>query len=54
VDGDELVVTIMSTSAKGRYPARDPRVALTVDDERPQRGDDRLERCGPGGSLGVD
>ena len=35
VDGDEVVVTIMSTSAKGRHLARDPRVALTVDDERP-------------------
>jgi PPOX class probable F420-dependent enzyme len=35
VDGGELVVTIMSTSAKGRHLVRDPRVAITVDDERP-------------------
>jgi len=35
VDSDEVVVTMSSTTAKGRHLARDPRVALTVDDERP-------------------
>jgi PPOX class probable F420-dependent enzyme len=35
VDRGEIVVTIMSSSAKARDLARDPRVAVTVDDERP-------------------
>lgn len=35
LDGDDLVVTTMSSSAKARHLARDPRVAVTVDDERP-------------------
>jgi PPOX class probable F420-dependent enzyme len=35
LDGEHLVVTTMSGSAKARHLARDPRVAVSVDDERP-------------------
>jgi len=35
LDGEELVVTSNSGSAKARHLARDPRIAVCVDDERP-------------------
>jgi PPOX class probable F420-dependent enzyme len=35
LDGDDLVLTTAATSAKGRTLARDPRVALVVDDDTP-------------------
>jgi PPOX class probable F420-dependent enzyme len=35
LDGDDLVVTTMSSSAKARHLARDPRVAVSVDEEDP-------------------
>jgi PPOX class probable F420-dependent enzyme len=35
LDGDEIVFTTAETSVKGRNIARDPRVALCVDDEQP-------------------
>lgn len=35
LDGDDVVFTTPSTSAKGRALGRDPRVALVVDMERP-------------------
>src|SRR5262245_31511253 len=35
VDGEHLVITTMSRSAKARHLARDPRVSVSVDDERP-------------------
>jgi PPOX class probable F420-dependent enzyme len=35
LDGDEIVFTTGEATVKGRSMARDPRVALCVDDERP-------------------
>lgn len=35
LDGDTIVFTMGDTSAKARHIARDPRIALCVDDERP-------------------
>lgn len=35
LDGDDVILTMGSTSAKARYLQRDPRVAVTVDDEAP-------------------
>jgi PPOX class probable F420-dependent enzyme len=35
LDDEHLVITTMSGSAKARHLARDPRVAVSVDDERP-------------------
>jgi PPOX class probable F420-dependent enzyme len=35
LDGDDVIFTTGSTSAKARHLQRDPRVALTVDDDRP-------------------
>jgi PPOX class probable F420-dependent enzyme len=35
LDGDDLVFTTGATSVKGRSMRRDPRVCLSVDDERP-------------------
>jgi PPOX class probable F420-dependent enzyme len=35
LDGDEIVFTTHHTSVKARNIARDPRVSLCVDDERP-------------------
>ncbi|MGR6319516.1 PPOX class F420-dependent oxidoreductase [Micromonospora soli] len=35
LDGDDLVFTTGATSVKGRNLRRDPRAALTVDEERP-------------------
>ena len=34
LDGDEIVFTTAKTSVKGRTLARDPRIALCVDDDR--------------------
>lgn len=36
LDGDDIVLTTAATSAKGRNLARDGRVALCVDDDRPR------------------
>jgi PPOX class probable F420-dependent enzyme len=35
LDGDEMVITTASGSAKARHLAADPRVSIAVDDERP-------------------
>jgi PPOX class probable F420-dependent enzyme len=35
LDGEDLVVTSISSTAKARHLARDPRIAMCVDDERP-------------------
>ncbi|WP_433305510.1 PPOX class F420-dependent oxidoreductase [Actinoplanes sp. CA-030573] len=35
LDGDDLVITTASGSAKARHLAADPRVSIAVDDERP-------------------
>lgn len=53
LDGEELVVTSNSGSAKARHLARDPRIAVCVDDERPPyafvalRGTATLQRNPP-------
>ena len=35
LDGDDMVITTASGSAKARHLAADPRVSIAVDDERP-------------------
>ena len=35
LDGDDMVITTSSSSAKARHLAADPRVSIAVDDERP-------------------
>jgi PPOX class probable F420-dependent enzyme len=35
LDGDDVIFTTGATTLKGKAIARDPRVALVVDDERP-------------------
>jgi PPOX class probable F420-dependent enzyme len=35
LDGDELILSTPSTSVKGRNLRRDPRVALSIDDQAP-------------------
>jgi PPOX class probable F420-dependent enzyme len=35
LDGEDLVITSIRSTAKARHLARDPRIAVCVDDERP-------------------
>ncbi len=35
LDGDDLIFTTWHASAKGKHLQRDPRVAISIDDERP-------------------